>query len=150
MKWNLKIFTGIALIFSSFCMGIFSGILYIKQIEPLSIQNILIPEKIQMSVFEIISVSPFKLSGKTNNSPLRVIIDKNTIHIPKNQEFQIPLSSVFHNIQTSIPKNMQFFASKRGKKYYSIINKKQLAKMSVKNLIFFQTEDEAIKKGYKK
>jgi len=57
--------------------------------------------------------------------------------------------ALINTIHIVIPDGMQFVASSRGKKYYPVFSSKGNA-ISVKNRIYFHTENDAVKAGYQK
>lgn len=64
--------------------------------------------------------------------------------------FALDSSDVLVNtVHIVVPDGMQFVASSRGKKYYPVFSRNGNA-ISVKNRIYFHTEQEAISAGYQK
>ena len=90
-----------------------------------------------------------ELHGRTHGSP-RLFLQDHLILPDGSGAFRIPVGSALNNIIViNIPKGMHFVASKRGKKYYSVLQRAGES-ISPKNRIYFRTEREAISAGYKK
>jgi len=120
-----------------------------------SFPNIKTIEEINPGVttIKLLEVKGGKLTGKISGRNARLAYNSdNIIEIKKEEGFTIPLNQIslkdFY-VSESIPKDMQFIASKSGKYYYSIFDKKAF-NISEKNRIYFKTSEEAERVGYKR
>jgi len=94
-----------------------------------------------------------KVKGEITGGNVRIAYSPNNIiDLNNSGQFEIPLNSIdlkdFYQAET-IPANAQFIASKQGKYYYSVLDKRAL-NISLKNRIYFSDSKEAEKMGYAK
>lgn len=144
-KYIIPIVCALAIFF----FGIFLGLIYNSQSQNLALWEIEIPEKKVLATLEITQVSPLGIKGKVKGAFIRISNGKEVLEVLENENFQLPISSLYKDISFVVPPLAKFFASKKGKKYYSVKNTKQLSKMSPKNLLFFNNELDAKNAGYK-
>ncbi|PCI24373.1 hypothetical protein COB57_05150 [Candidatus Peregrinibacteria bacterium] len=133
-----------------FYFGSYFGALYTLQSLPISVCSVDVIEKERVSVLSIDEITPLSISGKTTGNTLRIITKGEIVDMKAGSDFILNTSAAYKNIHAAVPKNMHFFASKRGKYFYSIKNRSQLEKTSVKNLVFFTNESKAIEAGFLK
>ena len=88
-----------------------------------------------------------ELGGK--NARIAYAPDK-ILEIKNNEAFEIPLNQIrlkdFY-VTKSLPEDTSFIASKQGKYYYSVFDKRAF-NISTGNRIYFKTKEEAEKSGY--
>ncbi|MBT4937428.1 hypothetical protein HON22_05940 [Candidatus Peregrinibacteria bacterium] len=144
-KYGLFIFCTLAIFF----FGIFLGLIYNTQSADVFLRPIKIPEKKVWGTLEITQVSPLGVEGKVKGGGVRISNSREVLEVSANEEFRLSTSALYKSMSFVRPPSALFFASKRGKKYYSVKNVKQLEKMSPKNLLFFNTEKEALTSGYR-
>lgn len=106
-----------------------------------------------VATIKLIEVKNGKLYGQISGRNARLAFSPNDIiELEKEDEFEIPLKNIqlkTHYQAKNIPKNVQFIASKQGKYYYSIFDKKAF-NISLNNRIYFKSNTEAEKMGYLK
>ncbi len=132
-----------------FFLGVFFGLIYQINSDEIKICTLTVPEKEKVCVLDLSEISPFGIKGRINGNDLRLSNGENILEVKKEEEFQFNTAKIFRNIKAVIPENTRFFASNRGKTFYSINNTKQLEKTRPENLVFFKDEKEAIGSGYK-
>ena len=104
-----------------------------------------------ITTIKLMEVRNGKLYGKISGREARLAFSSDDIlELEKESEFEIPLSAI--NLKTyyqanSLPENAQFVASKQGKYYYSVFDKRAFS-ISSKNRIYFSNTTEAEKMGY--
>jgi len=106
-----------------------------------------------IATIKLYKVSSGKLIGKLVGKKARIVYNANgVLELKKGDEFEIPLNQVllsnYYSADT-IPKNTLFIASRKGKYFYSIFDKRSL-NISKKNRLYFGSKVEAINMGYKK
>lgn len=104
-----------------------------------------------ITTIKLMEVRNGKLYGEIVGKSARLAYSANDIiELDKEDEFEIPLNQIqlkSYYQTTDLPKNAQYIASKNGKYYYSIFDKRAF-NLSAKNRIYFQTDREAENKGY--
>ena len=118
--------------------------------DNIKICPLLTKSKEKITSVEFTEISPLGIKGSVYEGILRLTNKENVLNINKNEHFQFNTASIFKNISVVIPQNAIFFASIRGKIFYSVKNKNQLEKTKAQNIIFFNNEKEAISAGYKR
>ena len=125
------------------------------QISQRSFPNIKTIEDINQGIttIKLLEVKGGKLIGKISGRNARLAYNAdNIIEIEKEESFEIPLNQIslkdFY-VSESISDNTQFIASKNGKYYYSIFDKKAF-NLSEGNRIYFTNKEEAERAGYKR
>jgi len=136
--------------FSLFILGMFFGEAYQKNHELVYLQEVITQEKENISVVNISEVSPLGIKGSISGNKVRLFLGDEVLDVNPEESFQIDSSSVYKKLSFVIPENTQFFASSKGKKFYSIDSTKKLESMKVQNLVFFNSRDEAEQKGFVK
>ena len=116
-------------------------------------QNIQFTNEINEGVttVKLMEVKNGKLYGEISGKEGRIAYNSNRIiDIEKGEKFEIPLNQInlknYYRAQ-NLPEDAQFIASKNGKYYYSIFDKRAL-NISEKNRIYFSFELEAEEMGY--
>jgi len=80
----------------------------------------------------------------------RFVMDGEPIVVDGSGSFRVPAGPFLTNMVTvTVPDGMQFVASRRGKKYYSVTSA-QAAALAPANRIYFRTAEEAERAGYQK
>jgi len=102
---------------------------------------------------KLMEIKNGKLLGEISGLNVRIAYSPNNIiDLDDGQKFEIALNSIdlknFYQAN-DIPANAQFMASKQGKYYYSVLDKRAL-NISLKNRIYFSDSKEAEKMGYAK
>ena len=105
--------------------------------------------KDSFSTLNITEVSPLWIKWEITTGDLRIVAWKEVVSW-KWIQFQLSTKEVYKPLSFVIPVWAKFFASKRWKKFYSVSDWKALEKISVTNLIFFKTSDEAVKLWFKR
>lgn len=105
-------------------------------------------------VVEILELKDGILRGKVNEKSIRIKAGKQLVVASPDQSFELSLSDIGLKVLSEgpilgAPDHAQFVASKRGKYFYAL-DSASAKKLSPKNLVFFQSEDDALKAGYKK
>ncbi|MCK5608600.1 hypothetical protein KAR91_42350 [Candidatus Pacearchaeota archaeon] len=106
-----------------------------------------------ITTIKLMEVKNGKLYGKISEKEGRIAYNSNNIlTIQKDEEFEIPINQInlknYYQAQ-NLPENTQFIASKQGKYYYSVLDKRAL-NIAEKNRIHFSSEMEAEEMGYLK
>jgi len=106
-----------------------------------------------VATIKLIEIKNGKLSGITSGQNVRIAYSPDKIiDLNPGGSFEIPLNGInlknFYQVG-NIPKNAMYIASKNGKYYYSVLDKRAL-NISVKNRIYFSDSKEAEKMGYAK
>lgn len=102
---------------------------------------------------KLMEVKNGKLLGEVVGQKTRIAYSPDKIiDMDTGKEFTIPINEI--NLKTyyksnAIPENAQFIASKNGKYYYSVFDKRA-HNLSEKNRIYFSSASEAEKIGYLK
>lgn len=106
-----------------------------------------------IATIKLMEVKNGKLYGKISGQAARLAYSPNDIiELEKENEFEVPISQIqlkWYYQAKSIPENVEFVASKTGKYYYSVFDKKAF-NISPKNRIHFNSESEAEEMGYLK
>lgn len=89
------------------------------------------------------------LEGKIEGQPARVSVQDQLAATDAEGNFKIDVQAITNLVPIPVPDGMNFVASKKGKKYYSVRSKSG-ANLSPANRVYFATEEEAINAGYKK
>ncbi len=150
IDWQ-KIFFFSSLVIS-FALGIFAGITIeqfdkIENRQPIEIvpQN---HEKIPLINF--LKIENGVMYGKTGEKEVRFIVGEDSIFGSNGGEFQFPVDEILPMLKSlPAPDDMQFVASKRGKRYWPL-DAPQAFLLAPQNRIFFKTPEEAEEQGYKK
>lgn len=104
-----------------------------------------------ITTIKLMEVKNGKLYGQIDGRRGRIAYSpENIIELEKDEGFEIPLNHIqlkSYYQTTDLPENTQYIASKNGKYYYSIFDKRAF-NLSSKNRIYFQTDSEAKNKGY--
>lgn len=123
------------------------------QISQRSFPNIKTIEDINQGIttIKLFEIKGGKLIGEISGRNARLAYNSdNIIEIEKDGAFEIPLNQIslrdFY-VSKSISDNTQFIASKSGKYYYSIFDKKAF-NLSESNRIYFTNEEDAENAGY--
>ncbi len=95
-------------------------------------------------ILNISEVSPIWIKWNIEAGDIKIIAWDEIISW-KEIEFQVNTSSIYKNISFIIPEWAKYFASKKWKKLYSILNSKKLSTMSSANLLFFKSLEEGNK-----
>lgn len=107
----------------------------------------------KIPTIKLLEVKNGVLVGENNEKRMRLAYNpEKIIELEPNELFTIPLNqvSLSHFYQAkNIPKGSLFIASRTGKYYYSIFDKKAFG-ITSKNRIYFQSEEEAVLLGYLK
>lgn len=106
-----------------------------------------------ITTIKLMEVKNGNLYGKISGREGRIAYNSNSvITIQKEEEFKIPINQInlrqYYQAQ-SLPADTQFIASKQGKYYYSVLDKRAL-NITEKNRIHFSSEIEAEEMGYLK
>jgi len=102
---------------------------------------------------KLMEIKNGKLSGEIIGHNARIAYSPDKIlELKKEDTFEIPLNEI--NLKSyyqtnNIPSDALFVASKTGKYYYSVLDKRAF-NLSAANRIFFSNSDEAEKLGYLK
>jgi len=108
--------------------------------------------------FDINQKVPYvKINKITNNimegwildKDVRLVVGEKLVEIQSDRTFQVDVQKIINIIDIHIPAGMNYLASKKGKKYYSVYSKSG-AKIKPANRIYFKTEQDAIQAGFKK
>ena len=105
------------------------------------------------TTIKLMEVKNGKLYGQISGQDGRVAYSPNDIlTIKEGGEFEIPLNAI--DLKTyyqanNLPQDVQFIASKQGKYYYSVLDKRAF-NISNKNRLYFSLAEEAEEKGYRK
>lgn len=104
-----------------------------------------------IATIKLMEVKNGKLVGEVGGREARIIYSPNDIlELKKDDKFEVPMSQIqlksYYQIE-DIPKDTQYIASKNGKYYYSILDKRALG-LSQKTRIYFKNSEDAEKKGY--
>ena len=104
-----------------------------------------------ITTIKLLEVKNGKLYGKISGQSARLAFSgDNIIELEKESEFEIPLNEIqLKNFYQAgnIPENALFVASKKGKYYYSVFEKRAY-NIKAENRIFFNSDQEAEKMGY--
>lgn len=130
-----------------FFLGVFSGIFYQSNAQNSSFTPITTLEKEKISVLKLTQISPLGIEGSVKGNTLRLSDGQQIITATPGDSFKMNTTSIFRDIYAVIPKDTQFFASAKGKKFYPVSNTKQLETVRPENLVFFTSADEAMKAG---
>jgi len=135
-------------VLSGYSIGYFEG-------SQKSFPDIKIIEDINqgISTIKLLEIKNGKLIGEISGKDTRFAYNAdNIIEIKQGESFEIPLNKIslkdFY-VSKSIPKDALYIASKSGKYYYSIFDKKAF-NLSKNNRIYFTNEEDAKKAGYKR
>lgn len=117
--------------------------------------NLQIVEDINEGVptLKLLEAKNGQLVGETAGRPFRLAYSPNDIlELEPETRFSIPLNRI--DLKTyyqarDLPPGTQFIASKKGKYYYSV-NDKRAFMISEKNRLYFKSEEEAENRGFKK
>jgi hypothetical protein len=104
-----------------------------------------IPEKTPVCSLEIQTVSPHRIEGKIHKGIIRLSQAQHIQEFTADDTFSFSVSGIFSE---NLPNNALFYASSRGKYAYFFENHKNTSHISPKNIIFFDSEKEAIEAGY--
>ena len=152
-KYLINIIISIALILS---IGLITGYtIGYFQAKTASFPNIQTVGEINPGVttIKLLEVKNGQLIGKISGRHGRIAYSQNDIlELEPENEFTIPLNRInlknFY-VADTIPEGAQYIASKNGKYYYSILNKKAF-NITPKNRIYFSSEGKAEQRGYLK
>ena len=104
-----------------------------------------------ITTIKLLEVKGGKLIGKISGRKARLAYNPdNILELDKESEFEIPLNKIRlkdYYVADTIPEGILYIASKNGKYYYSIVEKKAF-NLSQKNRVYFKTSKEAEAKGY--
>ncbi|MBN2086728.1 hypothetical protein JW758_00095 [Candidatus Peregrinibacteria bacterium] len=104
-----------------------------------------------IATIKLMQVKNGQLIGKIDGRTARLAYNSdNIMELNAGDEFTIPISQINlkdYYIADSLPTGTQFIASKSGKYYYSILDKKAF-NIVEKNRIYFKNEEDAKEKGY--
>lgn len=93
------------------------------------------------------------LTGKVEGQKARIAYSsEHILELAAGESFEIPLSNIdlqLFYLESQIPANTHFIASKSGKYYYHVLDKRSLG-ITPKNRVFFKTQEEAERAGYLK
>lgn len=153
---NSEIINLIVSIILILSIGVLSGYsIGYFQISQRSFPNIKTIEDINQGVttIKLFEIRGGKLIGEIGGRNARLAYNSdNIIEIEKDGTFEIPLNQIslrdFY-VSKSISDDTQFIASKSGKYYYSIFDKKAF-NLSESNRIYFTNEEDAENAGYMK
>ena len=104
-----------------------------------------------ITTIKLLEVKNGQLIGKISGQKARIAYSSDSfLELEAEDDFAIPLSKI--NLKdfyasNAIPDGTKFIASKQGKYYYSILDKKAF-NISTKNRLYFKNIDEAEKNGY--
>ena len=104
-----------------------------------------------VATIKLMEVRNGKLYGEIDGRNARIAYNPNDIiELKAGEKFEIPLANI--NLKTyyqanSIPQDTQFIASKNGKYYYSVFDKRALNIITA-NRIYFSSSADAEKTGY--
>jgi hypothetical protein len=104
-----------------------------------------------VATIKLMEIKNGKLSGEVAGRDVRIAYSsKKIVDLNKGDIFEIPLNEI--NLKSyyqtkSIPSDALFVASKNGKYYYSVLDKRAF-NLSTSNRIFFSNSEEAEKLGY--
>ena len=98
-------------------------------------------------ILELDEITPIWIKWTIQSWDIRIIAWKEVISW-SDTSFIINTKGIYKWIEFAIPVQAKYFASNRWKKLYNISNIKALEKMSVKNLIFFNSLQDAKVKWY--
>lgn len=106
-----------------------------------------------IATIKLMEVKNGKLYGEVVGQKARIIYSTNDIlELDKESAFEIPINQIslknYHQAR-DIPENAQFVASKNGKYYYSVFNKRAFS-LKPANRLYFSSSSEAEKMGYLK
>jgi len=106
-----------------------------------------------IATIKLMEVKNGKLYGEIAGQKARLVYSANDIlELDKGSAFEIPTSQISlknYYQARDIPENAQFAASKNGKYYYSVFDKRAL-NLKPENRLYFSSASEAEKKGYLK
>lgn len=106
-----------------------------------------------VATIKLMEVKNGKLYGQISGQDGRIAYSPDDIlSVEKENEFEIPLNAI--SLKTyyqarNLPENAQFMASRQGKYYYSVLDKRAF-NISHKNRLYFSSAKEAEKGGYLK
>jgi len=104
-----------------------------------------------VATIKLMEIKNGKLSGEVAGRNVRIAYSPDKIlDLNKEDTFEIPLNEI--NLKSyyqanNIPSDALFVASKNGKYYYSVLDKRAF-NLSISNRIFFSNSEEAEKLGY--
>ena len=107
----------------------------------------------KIATIKLMEVRNGKLYGQISGREARMAFSADGIlELGKEEKFEIPISQIslknYYQVR-NIPDNVQFAASKNGKYYYSVFDKKTFS-LKPENRLYFSSESEAEKMGYLK
>ena len=136
-----------------FFLGIFGGMIAEKLLNSeQKAEDILVFEKAEETV-PILSLETIEngvLHGKVEGGQVRIIQNTKEVQVLLDGTFSFDVEGILPSLKIlPHPKDAQFVASKRGKRYWAL-DTPQAFLLSKKNRIFFITREEAEKKGFKR
>lgn len=97
---------------------------------------------------QILGLKDGNLVGTVNDSQIRITTESEVALYNSELNFTLPFNDILRkNLLFNVPKEMNYIASKKGKKFYNIYDS-AASKLSSENQIFFQTKQEALAAGY--
>jgi hypothetical protein len=106
-----------------------------------------------IATIQLLEVKNGKLIGQISGRDGRIAYSsKDILTIKQGEKFEIPLHAIRlqdYYQASNIPTDAQFVASKQGKYYYSVLEKRAFS-ITEKNRIYFSNEKEAKNQGYLK
>ncbi len=106
-----------------------------------------------ISTIKLMSSAGGKLTGTVSGRPARLAYSADhIIDVQADESFEIPLSSINlanYYKASALPTDAKYIASRTGKYYYSVFDKRAL-NLSEKNRLYFSSESEAENMGYVK
>ena len=106
-----------------------------------------------IATVKLMEVKNGKLYGEVAGQTVRIAYSADGImDIRPEEEFEVPINSIqlknYYQVR-DIPENTQFVASKNGKYYYSVFDKRAFS-LKPANRLYFSGSSEAEKMGYLK
>ncbi|MBI5414460.1 hypothetical protein HZA38_03005 [Candidatus Peregrinibacteria bacterium] len=138
---------------SLFVLGFSAGTLNEKLKKSKSASGISFSPQIhaEIPLFTFEKIENGILYGKHEGQESRFIVGKDEeIFSVHDEEFSFSVVSILPNLKMiPAPQGMRFVGSSRGSKFWPL-DAPEAALITPKNRIFFQSADDAVKKGYKK
>lgn len=137
--------TQCAIIICSISLVFFSGITFGTSLVGYSRSYSAVPRTVPtISLQRIVNQ---QLEGEVHGA-VRFVLGDEIVPLIPNATFRIPATVLLtHYSELTIPEGMQYVASKKGKKYYSVYSK-AAESIVPSNRVYFATSQEAMDAGY--